>query len=88
MGKPIVNDVDYFNHETVTVDGDKVHIVEVHVNGSPLPGDSGAVHAESIICRVFVQEADCPSESRDDLRRHAVRRLKTLSDLANRGISA
>jgi hypothetical protein len=70
--------VTYMGHREVNVYGDVLYLVKLSISGPLLATTHDNKYLEGIVCELFVQKAECASESEEDLTRCAARRLEKL----------
>jgi hypothetical protein len=71
--------VEYLNHEEIKIEDDVTYLVHVKILGPVVLATANKKTREAIDCRLFVQKAECRSDSKEDLCRCAMRQLKKLS---------
>ena len=81
--------VTYLGHQEVNLYGDILYLVRLTISGPLLATTADNKYLEEVSCAVFVQKAECASDSEEDLTRCAARRLEKLSpEIHNKARSA
>ena len=83
-----ISNIDFLGAEKLQLDVDVVYEVRVSMTAASLSTAEGRHHLETLVCEVFVQEAECRSTEPDDLLRCAIRRIEEIAKQAHLKVSA